>query len=69
MDLGSRVGTAMGPVVQCTIGLVVMVIVRTGMHYACGRWCGGRGLTALRSFFDFRDLGVHLNGPLTSDSI
>ena len=57
------------PVGQCTMVLVVIVVVRTGLHYACGRWGGGRGLTALRSFFDFRDLGVHLNGPLTSDSI
>ena len=49
---------------QCTMGLVVMVIVRTGLQYACGCWGGGRGLTTLRSFFDFWDLGVHLNGPL-----
>ena len=46
---------------QCTMELVVMVIVRTGLHYAGG----GRGLTALRSFFDFRDLGFHLNVPLS----
>ena len=59
----------MGPVGQCTMGLVVMVIVWTGLPCVCGRWSVGRGLTALRPFFDFRDLGVHLNGPLASDSI
>ena len=68
-DLGSHGEHGERPVVQCTMGLVVMVIVGTGLHYACGRWGGGRGLTALRPFFDFRDLGVHLNGPLASDSI
>ena len=54
------------PVGQCTMGLAVMMIVRTWLHWDGGRWGGGRGLTALRSFFDFRDLGIHLNGPLTS---
>ena len=28
-----------------------------------------KGLTTLRSFFDFCDLGIHLNGPLASVSI
>ena len=28
-----------------------------------------KGLTTLRSLFDFCDLGIHLNGPLTSVSI
>ena len=71
------------PVGQCTMGLVVMVIVRTGLQTAGGglggclvvnvstgvRREGGRGLTTLRSFFYFWDLGVHLNGPLASVSI
>ena len=53
---------------QCTIGLVVMVIVMTGLYHD-GRWGGGRVLTALRPFLEIWVLGIHLNGPLASVSI
>ena len=55
------------------MGLVVNVNVRTGwltvlVSMACVGLVGvgvEESLTTLRSFFDFWDLGVHLNGPLS----
>ena len=55
---------------QTTVGVGTWVALgapraaRVSVHDGVGG--DERGLTTLRSFFDFWDLGVHLNGPLAS---